>query len=43
MGRRRIMLRGWVVHGIVVIIRRVGASRTVCVTRAVGGALLARV
>lgn len=37
MGRRRVLLRRWVIHGVVVVVRRVG---TVWIIRAVGGALL---
>ena len=40
MGRRRILLRGGVVHGIVVVVGHVGASRAVRIVRTVGRALL---
>ena len=37
---RRIILRGWMIHGIVIVIRHIGTSRAICIVRAVSGTLL---
>ena len=40
LGRRRILLRGWVIHGVITVVRRVRTSRTVWSIWTIGGTLV---